>query len=124
MQAQRSISYWSFSSYLKVKSRMNVKNNMIVKVLILLSFLNLNFSAELEPLNVPDIFLIGAGKCGSTTLHEILVEHPEICRSEVKEFHYFSEERNLKKGRKWYTDQFKGSNNCTGAKYLIDGTPR
>jgi hypothetical protein len=40
-------------------------------------------------LNRPNLFLIGAMKSGSTTLHELLAEHPQICMSEPKEPCYF-----------------------------------
>lgn len=39
----------------------------------------------------PNLFLIGAMKSGSTTLHELLADHPEICMSEPKEPCYFVE---------------------------------
>lgn len=44
----------------------------------------------------PNLFLIGAMKSGSTTLHELLAEHPQICMSEPKEPCYFVEPDLLK----------------------------
>lgn len=40
-------------------------------------------------MNRPNLFLIGAMKSGSTTLHELLADHPQICMSEPKEPCYF-----------------------------------
>lgn len=40
-------------------------------------------------MNRPNLFLIGAMKSGSTTLHELLAAHPQICMSEPKEPCYF-----------------------------------
>ena len=37
-----------------------------------------------------DFFIIGAPKCGTTSLHEYLKDHPHICFSDSKEPHYFS----------------------------------
>lgn len=37
----------------------------------------------------PNLFLIGAMKSGTTTLHELLAEHPEVSMSEPKEPCYF-----------------------------------
>jgi len=37
-----------------------------------------------------DFVGIGAGKCGSTWLHDNLVKHPEICDHNLKELNYFS----------------------------------
>lgn len=48
----------------------------------------------------PNIFLIGAMRCGSTTLHLMLDHHPDICMSLRKEpMFYFAEEmrRRIKK---------------------------
>lgn len=33
----------------------------------------------------PNLFLIGSMKSGTTTLHELLAEHPDVCMSEPKE---------------------------------------
>lgn len=40
---------------------------------------------------IPNLFIIGAMKSGTTSLHEYLNEHPDIFMSEVKEPGYFSE---------------------------------
>jgi hypothetical protein len=39
----------------------------------------------------PNLFLVGSMKSGTTTLHELLAEHPDICMSEPKEPCYFVE---------------------------------
>jgi len=38
----------------------------------------------------PNFFIIGAPKCGTTALYNILNQHPEIYMSPVKEPHYFT----------------------------------
>lgn len=38
---------------------------------------------------MPTFFVIGAAKCGTTSLHHYLNQHPEISMSEVKEPRYF-----------------------------------
>lgn len=38
---------------------------------------------------VPNLFFIGGMRCGSTTLHLALSQHPDICMSEVKEPYYW-----------------------------------
>jgi hypothetical protein len=40
-------------------------------------------------LRKPDLFLVGAPKGGTTSMHYYLKEHPEIFMSEVKEPHFF-----------------------------------
>lgn len=58
---------------------------------------------------IPNLFIIGAMKSGTTSLHEYLNEHPDIFMSEVKEPGYFAEELNLDKGEDWYLSLFKGA---------------
>lgn len=50
----------------------------------------------------PNLFIIGAMKSGTTSLHEYLGTHPQIAMSEVKEPGYFVEELGLHKGEDWY----------------------
>lgn len=47
-------------------------------------------------MNKPNLFLIGAMKSGTTTLHELLACHPEISMSDPKEPCYFVEPDQLK----------------------------
>lgn len=37
----------------------------------------------------PNLFLIGAPKCGTTTMHDLLAQHPEVFMPWVKELHFF-----------------------------------
>ncbi|MEQ5791020.1 sulfotransferase domain-containing protein [Muricauda sp. NFXS6] len=54
---------------------------------------------------------IGAAKSGTTTLHDILIQHPDICLPDEKDFHFFDDDENYKKGIKWYEKKFSGSSN-------------
>lgn len=38
-----------------------------------------------------DFIGVGAGKCGSTWLHDNLAKHPQVCDSNLKELNYFSD---------------------------------
>jgi hypothetical protein len=38
----------------------------------------------------PDLFIVGAAKCGTTALHAMLSAHPEVGMAAVKELHHFS----------------------------------
>jgi len=55
----------------------------------------------------PNLFIIGAMKSGSTSLHYYLGEHPEIFMCEPKEPWYFVKEKNWNKGEKWYKSLFE-----------------
>ena len=40
---------------------------------------------------IPNLYIIGVVKGGTTSLHDILSQHPDIQMSTIKEPHYFSE---------------------------------
>ena len=43
----------------------------------------------------PNLFIVGAPKCGTTSMHKYLAQHPEIFLSSYKEPHYFSPDVNF-----------------------------
>jgi hypothetical protein len=53
---------------------------------------------------VPDFLIIGAQKCGTTFLYQLLVQHPRVKPAFVKEIHYF--DLNFRKGNNWYRSYF------------------
>lgn len=55
---------------------------------------------------LPDFLVIGANKCGTTTLYNYLVEHPSIESASKKEIHFFDNPSNFSKGLSWYRAQF------------------
>ncbi|HEY1890288.1 MAG TPA: sulfotransferase [Steroidobacteraceae bacterium] len=55
----------------------------------------------------PNLFIIGAMKSGTTTLHEYLDTHPQILMSHEKEPGYFVEELGLHKGEEWYYSRWE-----------------
>ena len=55
---------------------------------------------------LPNLVIIGAMKCGTTSLHYYLGLHPEIKMSSQKELQFFIEERNWNKGVDWYRSWF------------------
>ena len=52
----------------------------------------------------PDIIIIGAGKCGTTSLYDYLIQHPRIRKSWKKEVNYF--DIPFSKNRFWYRAHF------------------
>jgi Sulfotransferase domain len=57
------------------------------------------------PLRVlPDYIIIGAQKCGTTSLYRYLNEHPEIAAAAGKEVHYF--DWHYSRGTSWYRAHF------------------
>lgn len=56
--------------------------------------------------HTPNFICVGAQKAGTTTLHDILVQHPQIYLAENKEAHYFSKKANYSKGLDWWWNNF------------------
>ena len=55
---------------------------------------------------LPNLVIIGGMKCGTTSLHEYLDLHPQICMSRIKEPAFFVKEHNWHKGLDWYRSLF------------------
>jgi hypothetical protein len=53
---------------------------------------------------MPDFLIIGAQKCGTTSLYYYLTQHPDIVPATQKEVHFF--DLNFHKGIEWYQAQF------------------
>ena len=53
---------------------------------------------------LPDFVIIGAQKCGTTSLHYFVAMHPNIAPASKKEIHYFS--LRYKFGEQWYRSHF------------------
>ncbi|HDZ18364.1 hypothetical protein LCGC14_0877340 [marine sediment metagenome] len=53
---------------------------------------------------LPDFLIIGASRCGTTSLYNYLVKHPNIKSARVKEVHFF--DLNYFKGVDWYKSFF------------------
>ncbi len=64
--------------------------------------------------NIPNLIIIGAQKCGTTSLHYYLNQHPDIQMSALKETQFFHEEYNWSKGIDWYKTLFPGSEKIHG----------
>ena len=50
----------------------------------------------------PNLFIIGAMKSGTTSLHSYLRPHPQVFMSQLKEPGYFVEELHWNRGEAWY----------------------
>ena len=71
----------------------------------------------------PSFFLVGAPKCGTTSLCHYLSQHPEIFIPRLKELNFFASDLHLHRhydSEKEYVDAFK---NPRGKKVCGEGTP-
>ena len=55
---------------------------------------------------LPTFVVIGAPKCGTTSLHRYLATHPEVFMSEPKELDFFVRDRGWRRGLAWYEERF------------------
>lgn len=56
-----------------------------------------------------NLFIVGAMKSGSTSLHNYLGDHPQVFMCEPKEPWYFIKEKNWHKGEDWYQSLFSNA---------------
>ena len=71
-------------------------------------------------MSLPNFICLGAAKSGTTTLHDILRQHPEIYVPAFKEPHFFDIPENYKNGIDWYQkNYFKNANK----KVIAEFTP-
>ena len=69
---------------------------------------------------LPNFICPGTAKAGTTTLFEILNQHPEIYLPKVKETFFFWND-DYYKGKKWYKEQYY--KNVGNEKIIVDITP-
>jgi hypothetical protein len=55
---------------------------------------------------LPNLFIPGAGKSGTTSLHAYLREHPAVYMSRMKELHFFSNDEAFLQGMDGYCQHF------------------
>ena len=57
----------------------------------------------------PNFLIIGAGKCGTTSLWSLLGQHPDVFVPWSKEPSFFSTDAHYTRGWKWYESLFRGA---------------
>jgi hypothetical protein len=67
---------------------------------------------------MPEIFIVGTMKGGTTILYDYLLTHPRVVRGTEKEIHYFS--LHTARGDAWYADQFPDRAEDV---YAVDASP-
>src|SRR3954452_11529156 len=75
--------------------------------------LKTSFNVRISPISgtllggnvLPNLIVIGAAKCGTTSLHEYLTLHPDIAMSAQKELNFFTRE-DWRSQVDWYAAQF------------------
>jgi len=57
----------------------------------------------------PNFLVIGAQKCGTSTLCDLLARHPDVFMTDPKEPHFFSDDAVYARGLDWYARLFEGA---------------
>ncbi len=68
----------------------------------------------------PNFLIIGAQKCGTTSLFQLLGEHPDIRMCSKKEPHFFSYDQHYERGMAWYESLYA---DCQGAQAAGEASP-
>jgi len=63
-------------------------------------------SRSAPSIRMPEFFIIGAAKCGTTTLYKYLCRHPQVFLSTPKEPSFFCDDKIYDRGIEWYGSLF------------------
>jgi Sulfotransferase domain len=74
-------------------------------------------------MNNPSVFILGAQKCGTTTVADLLAEQPEVFVPSIKETYFFCDESLFARGRNWYVNEFYNPKAVGSATICCDATP-
>lgn len=61
-------------------------------------------SQETRYIREPNFLIIGAAKCGTTSLYDYITQHSQVSPALTKELHFF--DQNFNNGLDWYLSQF------------------
>lgn len=70
---------------------------------------------------LPDFIIIGAPRCGTTSMWEMLADHPEVLPSFRKEVHFF--DLRFGRGVNWYRAHFPVATSLRSGRITGEGTP-
>ena len=71
-------------------------------------------------MNLPNFMCLGVAKSGTTTLYDILRQHPEVYLPNFKEPHFFDILENFENGLEWYEENYYKK---VDKKVIADFTP-
>ncbi|ACN15627.1 putative 3-beta-hydroxysteroid sulfotransferase (Phenol sulfotransferase) [Desulforapulum autotrophicum HRM2] len=57
-------------------------------------------------MGIINFYCLGAQKAGTSTLHDLLKNHPDIFLPEIKEAAFYQDEKFYPKGRDWYLERY------------------
>jgi hypothetical protein len=72
-------------------------------------------------MTLPNFYILGAQKCGTTWLAAMLRQHPEVFIPAIKEVNFYNRPGNFQQGFAWYEQYFEQSG---AARAIGDATPQ
>lgn len=77
---------------------------------------------------LPSFLIVGAQKCGTTSLYDYLTEHPQLWDAHIKEVHFFDGGLNptiddFQKGEAWYRANFPLKNSMKPGDQTFEASP-
>ena len=82
-----------------------------------------SYIRRLPPNRAPTFFIVGAQKCGTTSLASYLTQHPDVQRGREKELRYYSKEERYAKGLWSYMREFPARWIGSSKTQTYDATP-
>ena len=73
-----------------------------------------------DRLTLPNCIIGGAAKSGTTSLHDYIATHPDVCASKKKELHFFDTDSRYEKGLSHYASYFSHYN---GQSAVVETSP-
>ena len=67
----------------------------------------------------PGFLIIGAGKCGTSSLYHYLIDHPRVLPAKQKQIHYFK--YHTTQTMEWYLNNFPGTDTFLSSGALMTG---
>ncbi|MGF1541125.1 MAG: tetratricopeptide repeat protein [Pleurocapsa sp.] len=92
---------------MKYNQKLAQKNNLISNP----EFVNKHWG--IGSFKVPNFLIMGFAKCGTTSLYDYTIQHPQIVEAARKEIRFFDQERLFRLGIDWYKSNFPAIQNET-----------
>jgi hypothetical protein len=71
---------------------------------------------------LPNLIIPGVAKAGTTSLHDYLGQHPDICAARIKEVNFFTDGGNPA-GREGLDRYERFFSHCAGQRYRVESSP-
>lgn len=114
------------SSINLINTYMNLASNFFKRIANELNWISRRTTASQRTL--PNCFIVGAQKAGTSSLYHYLIQHPQVHKSLKKEIHYFNggtkkNQNTYAFGENWYRTHFPKKRHLKCNDICVDATP-